>query len=62
MVEEDYDHGYYVAVEGYGDDIEAWATAHGLTLDMALDEGVWSPDEGGDCVMVPADVYRMVAK
>jgi len=53
---------YYVRVTGdFGDSIEGWAESVGITLDDALGEGVWSPDEGDDqCVYVPRDVLRLL--
>ena len=49
-----YNVDYYARVTEYGDNIQAYAEAHGLTLEDALDEGVYSPDDGGEeCVFVP---------
>ena len=59
MTEQEYNEDYYQRVTGYGDSIEAWAKAYGLTLQDALDEGVYSPDDGGEeCVYVPISVAR----
>lgn len=48
---------HYATITGFGDSIELWATAHGMTLDDALDAGVCSPDDG-DEVYVPHALIR----
>lgn len=56
---EAYNVDYYTRVTEWGDNIQGMAEAHGLTLEDALDEGVYSPDDGGEeCVFVPLDVAR----
>ena len=59
MTEQPYNEDYYLRVTEWGDDIEAWAKANGLTLDQALEEGVYSPDDGNEqCIYLPHAVVR----
>ena len=53
---------YYATVTGFDDDIEAWAESVGLTLEIALEEGVCSPDGGDPEIYVPFDVLEGLGK
>ena len=54
MTEQPYNKDYYERETEYGDDIEAWAKANGLTLEDALEAGVYSPDDGDEqCIYLP---------
>jgi hypothetical protein len=50
------DEARFVTIEGYSS-IEEWATAVGITLEDALEDGVCA-DDGNDNIYVPCEAWH----